>query len=87
MGPSLTCLSTFLTGDPTVDGQGEGDLHLRLEHTHFFGTGSPVAESQGGHYHCDVTPRAVVYEGYFVPCERLYRVADPNLRKFATSGQ
>ena len=31
MGPQLTCLSVFLTDDPT-----KGKMNLRLEHTHFF---------------------------------------------------
>jgi hypothetical protein len=65
MGPKLTCLTTFVTGDPTG-----GVLNLRLEHTHFFNEET----GQGGHYHYDVTPREVVYEAFLVPCARVFRV-------------
>jgi len=61
----LTCLSTFVTDD----------LHnnnLRLEHTHFFSD-----HGEGGHYHYDITPETVEYEGYFVPCKSLYRIGRP----------
>lgn len=64
----LTCLSVFLTEDIQ-------DLNLRLEHTHFFSD-----HNQGGHYHYDTTPEDVEYEGYFVPCEQVFRIgqAYPN---------
>jgi len=61
----LTCLSVLLTEDI-------GDLNLRLEHTHFFSD-----HNQGGHYHYDTTPDEVEYEGYFVPCEKVFRVGQP----------
>jgi hypothetical protein len=41
---------------------------VRCEHTHFFG------ETEGGHYHYDVTPEEIHYVGYFVPAEVLIRV-------------
>ena len=70
MGPDLFCMSVFWTGDPTG-----GALHLRSsnEHTHFFSTGG---RAEGGHYHYDVTPDAIAYEGYFQLAERVVRVND-----------
>jgi hypothetical protein len=32
MGENLTCLTTFVTGDPSPN----RDMNLRLDHTHFF---------------------------------------------------
>jgi len=58
----VTCVSVFVSKDP--DG-----LDLRLEHTHFFSN-----REDGGHYHYDITPDEVVYEGYFYPSERLFRI-------------
>lgn len=70
VGPGLFCMSVFWTGDPTG-----GDLHLRAsgEHTHFF---SESGYSEGGHYHYDVSPGEIHYEGYFQLAERVFRVAD-----------
>lgn len=67
MGPELTCFTTLLTRDPTG-----GRLNLRLQHTHFFGSSA----TEGGHYHGDATPEEMLIEGYFVPCESLWRVGD-----------
>jgi len=61
----LTCLSVFLTEDIQ-------DLNLRLEHTHFFSD-----HNQGGHYHYDTTPDEVEYEGFFAPCEHVFRIGQP----------
>jgi hypothetical protein len=57
----LTCCSVQVAHD--IPG-----LELRVEHTHFFG------ETVGGHYHYDVTPSEIEYQGYFVPASKLYRV-------------
>jgi len=57
----INCLSVFVTSDKHSD-------DLRLEHTHFF------SEKRGGHYHYDVTPSEVVYEGYYNVASTLYRV-------------
>ena len=49
-------------------------MDLRIEHTHCFST-----HGDGGHYHQDVTPEHVVYEGYFTPAERLFRIDRPSV--------
>lgn len=41
----------------------------RLEHFHIYSQ-----HGQGGHYHYDVTPENVEYEGYFVAAERIVRI-------------
>jgi hypothetical protein len=58
----VTCLSVFVNRD-------NENLALRLEHTHFF-----TNRDDGGHYHYDITPDEVVYEGYFCPAQLLYRI-------------
>lgn len=68
IGPNLVFLSTMITGDPTG-----GDMHLRLEHTHFFSCKKPIT---GGHYHYDTTPSIVKYVGYFLPAETIIRIRD-----------
>jgi len=60
----VTCLSTVLSIDAHKD-------DARLEHTHFFSTRPDV----GGHYHYDVTPDIVEYEGYFAIAQKFYRIA------------
>jgi hypothetical protein len=70
-GPDLLMFSCILTDDPTPDKR----LHLRLEHTHFYST-SKTKPHEGGHYHFDVTPEEVEYEGYFSLAEFVYRVED-----------
>jgi len=47
-------------------------LALRIDHTHCFSQ-----HGQGGHYHYDVTPETVEYEGYFTLAEKVYRVDKP----------
>jgi hypothetical protein len=64
MHAPLTCLSTIVTDSLGSD--------FRQEHTHFFS-----AHGQGGHYHYDTTPSNVEYDGYFVPCAKIYRVGKP----------
>jgi len=51
-------------------------MHLRTEHTHFFSLSADAStrSREAGHYHYHVTPQDIAYEGYFVPCEHLYRV-------------
>lgn len=49
------------------------DLDLRLNHFHNFSASC----NHGGHYHYDVTPEIVEYEGYFNIGERLIRIDKP----------
>ncbi|XP_071790403.1 ester hydrolase C11orf54 homolog [Asterias amurensis] len=60
----IICLSVFYSTDPGLD--------LRIEHTHCFSH-----HGVGGHYHYDTTPDDVVYRGYFIPAESVYRVDRP----------
>uniref|UniRef100_A0A7S0BJ12 DUF1907 domain-containing protein n=1 Tax=Rhodosorus marinus TaxID=101924 RepID=A0A7S0BJ12_9RHOD len=64
-GPGGTFLSTLLSSDPS-----DGQLNLRLSHTHFFNT----ATGEGGHYHNDTTPKDSQYTAYFMPAKYIYRV-------------
>ena len=68
VGPELQGYSVLWTGDPTG-----GDLNLREsgEHTHFH---SYIKENIAGHYHFDVTPEEIEYEGYFNTAEEVHRV-------------
>ena len=68
VGPELQGYSILWTGDPTG-----GDLNLREsgEHTHFH---SYSKENIAGHYHFDVTPEEIEYEGYFNTAEEVHRV-------------
>ena len=68
VGPELQCYSVLWTGDPTG-----GDLNLREsgEHTHFHSYNN---DKDAGHYHFDVTPNEVEYEGYFNTAAEVYRV-------------
>ena len=68
VGPNLQCYSVLWTGDPT-----EGKLNLREsgEHTHFYNFKN---KSCSGHYHFDVTPDEIEYEGYFNTADAVYRV-------------
>ena len=68
VGPNLQCYSVLWTGDPT-----EGKLNLREsgEHTHFYDFKN---KSCSGHYHFDVTPDEIEYEGYFNTADAVYRV-------------
>ena len=68
VGPELQGYSVLWTGDPTG-----GDLNLREsgEHTHFH---SYTKENIAGHYHFDVTPEEIEYEGYFNTAEEVHRV-------------
>ena len=52
----------------------EADLDLRLQHFHSFST-----HGKGGHYHYDVTPETVEYEGYFNVGARIVRVDKPTV--------
>ena len=80
--PPLTCLSTFVSHDPVSCVELSAHCHaassytqgldLRVEHTHCFSD-----HGQGGHYHFDSTPDDVLYEGYFVVAEQLYRIDKP----------
>jgi len=65
MTAPLTCIGILLTEDTA-------NLGLRMEHTHFYSD-----HNDCGHYHHDVTPEEVVYEGYFVLCHEVYRVEPP----------
>ena len=68
VGPELQCYSVLWTGDPSG-----GKLNLREsgEHTHFH---SYNHGRDAGHYHFDVTPNEIEYEGYFNSAEEVYRV-------------
>ncbi|PAV91178.1 hypothetical protein WR25_19241 [Diploscapter pachys] len=44
---------------------------LRLEHTHCY---SSQNQGDGGHYHYDVSPETVSYEGWFAPAQKIYRI-------------
>uniref|UniRef100_A0A2P2I8E8 Ester hydrolase C11orf54 homolog n=1 Tax=Hirondellea gigas TaxID=1518452 RepID=A0A2P2I8E8_9CRUS len=63
MPAPMTFFSVLVSRDPGMD--------LRQEHSHGYG------ESYGGHYHYDVTPDEVEYEGYFNIAEILYRIDRP----------
>lgn len=64
MRAPITHVGTLVTGDMGLD--------LRVQHFHGFS-----AHGHGGHYHCDVSPGAAHYEGYFVPGGALLRVDQP----------
>ena len=68
VGPKLQCYSVLWTGDPTG-----GNLNLREsgEHTHFH---SYKDKKDAGHYHFDVTPEEIEYEGYFNTAKEVHRV-------------
>ena len=68
VGPELQCYSVLWTGDPTG-----GNLNLREsgEHTHFH---SYKHNKDAGHYHFDVTPNEIEYEGYFNISKEVHRV-------------
>ena len=68
VGPELQGYCVLWTGDPTG-----GNLNLREsgEHTHFH---SYTKENVAGHYHFDVTPNEIEYEGYFNTAEEVHRV-------------
>jgi hypothetical protein len=68
VGPELQGYCLLWTGDPTG-----GNLNLREsgEHTHFH---SYTKENIAGHYHFDVTPDEIEYEGYFNTAAEVYRV-------------
>ena len=54
----LVCQSTIVSDDFGTT--------CRLEHTHF------MSDHHAGHYHEDITPDIIEYEGYFVLCESLF---------------
>ena len=68
VGSELQCYSVLWTGDPSG-----GKLNLRDsgEHTHFHSYNS---DKDAGHYHFDVTPEEIQYEGYFNISREVYRV-------------
>ncbi|MAV56193.1 MAG: hypothetical protein CMI79_01470 [Candidatus Pelagibacter sp.] len=68
VGSELQCYSVLWTGDPSG-----GKLNLREsgEHTHFHSYNN---EKDAGHYHFDVTPKEIHYEGYFNISKEVYRV-------------
>ena len=69
-GPNLVMMATLVSGDPTK----EKNMHLRVEHTHFYTLNKGMNE--GGHYHYDTTPDEIEYEGYFNTAQRIYRIDD-----------
>ena len=64
MSAPLVCLSTFVSSDMGID--------LRVAHTHCFSD-----HNEGGHYHYDVTPDIIEYEGYFTPASTVYHIDPP----------
>ena len=68
VGPKLQCYTVLWTGDPMG-----GELNLREsgEHTHFH---SYEHKNDAGHYHFDVTPDEIEYEGYFNTAQEVHRV-------------
>ena len=68
VGPKLQCYTVLWTGDPTG-----GELNLREsgEHTHFH---SYEHKNDAGHYHFDVSPDEIEYEGYFNIVQEVHRV-------------
>ena len=68
VGPKLQCYTVLWTGDPTG-----GELNLREsgEHTHFH---SYEHKNDAGHYHFDVSPDVIEYEGYFNIAQEVHRV-------------
>lgn len=85
MKAPLTCLSVFISKDDSIVILGvPNDLLVnagfRLEHTHFFSQ-----HGDGGHYHYDVTPEDVEYEGYFIPCHKAYRISPPVINPSRTT--
>lgn len=64
MPAPLINVGTFVTD--------EADLDLRLQHFHSFSK-----HGHGGHYHYDVTPDTVEYEGYFNVGSRIVRIDRP----------
>ena len=68
VGPELQGYSILWTGDPTG---GNLDLRESGEHTHFH---SYTKENVAGHYHFDVTPNDIEYEGYFNIAKEVHRV-------------
>lgn len=64
MRAPMVCQTVFHSHDP--------GLGLRMEHTHCFSE-----HGEGGHYHYDVTPDEVEYEGYFQVAKVLYRIDRP----------
>jgi len=59
----ITCMSVFVSTDLHKD-------ELRIEHTHFFSLNG----KDGGHYHYDITPEEIEYEGYYNVASDLYRI-------------
>ncbi|MDC1236311.1 DUF1907 domain-containing protein [Pelagibacteraceae bacterium] len=68
VGPELQGYSVLWTGDPTG---GNLDLRESGEHTHFH---SYTEKNVAGHYHFDVTPNDIEYEGYFNIAKEVHRV-------------
>lgn len=66
MSGQLINLGTLVSNDDL-------DLDLRVQHFHNFSASC----NQGGHYHYDVTPEVVEYEGYFNVGQRLIRIDKP----------
>jgi len=65
MKAPLLCSSVFINNAPP-------ELGVRMEHTHFVSK-----HGDGGHYHYDTSPDEVEYHGYYILCEKFYRVEQP----------
>lgn len=66
----LVCLSIIHSHDP--------GYNLRMEHTHCFNL---KTQTEAGHYHYDVSPESIVYEGYFNPVDQVFRLDGPPHKK------
>lgn len=63
MKAPMVFMSVFVSRDPGLD--------FRLEHSHGY------SDTEGGHYHFDITPDEVEYEGYFNIADFIYRIDKP----------
>jgi len=82
MESPMTCVSLLVTQDPNKErGKLKDGRELRLQHTHFWSD-----KKEGGHYHYDVTPLEIEYEGYYIPAPKIARLypptCDPKRTKF-----
>ncbi|CAO1302711.1 unnamed protein product [Diamesa tonsa] len=62
MTAPLVGVGTLVTNNPCLKLE-------RLEHFHIYSQ-----HGEGGHYHYDVTPDTIEYEGYFIAAERIVRI-------------
>jgi len=66
MEPPMLFQSVVVSTDPGLD--------LRVEHSHGW---SLNGKSEGGHYHYDLSPETVEYQGYYAVADKLLRIDRP----------